>query len=117
MQLTAVYMKVPEGYIAFVEELPGANTQGETLEEAKKNLREAVALVMEANRNCHNDKSLDKNVFVNRWLWCPNERIDLIKYIKRQGCVQLRDAGNHAVYCNPINNQTTVVCCLTPGLG
>lgn len=50
MQLTAVYMKVPEGYIAFVEELPGANTQGDTLEEAKENLREAVALVMEANR-------------------------------------------------------------------
>jgi predicted RNase H-like HicB family nuclease len=50
MQLTAVYMQVPEGYIAFVEELPGANTQGATLEEAKENLREAVALVLEANR-------------------------------------------------------------------
>ena len=31
MKLTAVYMKVSEGYIAFVEELPGANTQGDTL--------------------------------------------------------------------------------------
>jgi predicted RNase H-like HicB family nuclease len=50
MQLTAVYIQVPEGYIAFVEELPGANTQGATLEEAKENLREAVALVLEANR-------------------------------------------------------------------
>jgi predicted RNase H-like HicB family nuclease len=50
MQLTAVYMKVPEGYIAFVEELPGANTQGETLDEARENLREAVELVLEANR-------------------------------------------------------------------
>lgn len=50
MQLTAVYMKVPEGYVAFVEELPGANTQGETLEEARENLREAVELVLEANR-------------------------------------------------------------------
>ena len=50
MQLTAVYMKVPEGYIAFVEELPGANTQGETLDEARENLREAVAMVLEANR-------------------------------------------------------------------
>ncbi len=50
MQLTAVYMKVPEGYIAFVEELPGANTQGDTLEEARENLREAVQLVLEANR-------------------------------------------------------------------
>ena len=50
MQLTAVFEKVPEGYIAFVEELPGANTQGATLEEARTNLREAVALVLEANR-------------------------------------------------------------------
>jgi predicted RNase H-like HicB family nuclease len=50
MQLTAVFMKVPEGYIAFVEELPGANTQGGTLEEARENLREAVELVLEANR-------------------------------------------------------------------
>lgn len=47
---TAVYRRVPEGYAAFVEELPGANTQGATLEEARVNLREAVALVLEANR-------------------------------------------------------------------
>ncbi|MDQ3255312.1 MAG: type II toxin-antitoxin system HicB family antitoxin [Acidobacteriota bacterium] len=48
--LTAVFQKVPEGYIAFVEELPGANTQGDTLEEARENLKEAVSLVLEANR-------------------------------------------------------------------
>ena len=50
MQLTAVFRKVSQGYIGFVEELPGANTQAATLEEARRNLREAVALVMEANR-------------------------------------------------------------------
>lgn len=50
MTLTAVFKKVPEGYIGFVEELPGANTQGATLEEARANLREAVQLVIEANR-------------------------------------------------------------------
>jgi predicted RNase H-like HicB family nuclease len=50
MNLSAVFMKVPEGYIGFVEELPGANTQGETLEEARANLNEAVAMVLEANR-------------------------------------------------------------------
>jgi len=50
MKLTAAYMKVPEGYVAFIEELPGANTQGETLEEARQNLQEAVALVLDANR-------------------------------------------------------------------
>jgi predicted RNase H-like HicB family nuclease len=50
LQFTAVFRKVPEGYIGFVEELPGANTQGATLEEARANLKEAVALVIEANR-------------------------------------------------------------------
>ena len=42
LQFTAVFQKVPEGYIAFVEEFPGANTQGATLDEARDNLREAV---------------------------------------------------------------------------
>ena len=51
LNLTAVFKKVPEGYIGFVEELPGANTQGATLEEARANLQEAVALVLEANRD------------------------------------------------------------------
>ena len=50
MKLTALFMKVPEGYVAFIEELPGANTQGATLDEARENLREAVALVLDANR-------------------------------------------------------------------
>jgi predicted RNase H-like HicB family nuclease len=50
MKLTAVYMKVPEGHLAFVEELPGSNTQGKTLEEARANLKEAVTMVLDANR-------------------------------------------------------------------
>lgn len=51
LEFTAVFREAPEGgYVAFVEELPGANTQGETLDEARENLREAVGLVLEANR-------------------------------------------------------------------
>ena len=50
LELTAVFQKVPEGYIGFIEELPGANTQGETLEVARRNLEEDVHLVLEANR-------------------------------------------------------------------
>jgi predicted RNase H-like HicB family nuclease len=50
MQLTAVYQKVEDGFVAFVEELPGANTQGKTLEEARENLAEAIELVLDANR-------------------------------------------------------------------
>jgi predicted RNase H-like HicB family nuclease len=50
MKLTAVFEKVREGYIGFIEELPGANTQGATIEETRANLKEAVELVLEANR-------------------------------------------------------------------
>jgi len=50
LTLNAVYLKVPEGYIAFVEELPGANTQGATLHEARENLKEAVEMILETNR-------------------------------------------------------------------
>jgi predicted RNase H-like HicB family nuclease len=47
---TAVFVEVPEGYAAFVEELPGANAQGATLDEARENLQEAIDLVLDANR-------------------------------------------------------------------
>jgi predicted RNase H-like HicB family nuclease len=49
-KLTAIFQKSPYGYIGYVEELPGANTQGGTLEETKKNLVEAIQLVLSANR-------------------------------------------------------------------
>jgi predicted RNase H-like HicB family nuclease len=62
MELTAVYIPVPEGYIAFVEELPGANTQGATLEEVRQNLKEAVKLVLEANRELAERSLAGQNV-------------------------------------------------------
>ncbi len=49
-KLTAVFQKSPYGYIGYVEELPGSNTQGETFEKTKKNLIEAIRLVLEANK-------------------------------------------------------------------
>jgi len=51
IRFTAVFRKFPEGYAAFVEELPGANTQGATLEEVRENLKEAVEMVLQANRD------------------------------------------------------------------
>ena len=62
MSLTAIFLKVPEGYVGFVEELPGANTQGATLEEARENLKEAVQLVIEANRKIAEQEIVDKIV-------------------------------------------------------
>ena len=54
MVLTAVYEEVPEaeggGYVAYTEELPGAISEGDTMEEARENLRDAVEQLLEANR-------------------------------------------------------------------
>ncbi len=62
MKFTAVFEKVSEGYIGFVEELPGANTQGATLEEARTNLAEAVELVLEANRTLSEEMLQGKDI-------------------------------------------------------
>ena len=62
MEFTAVFQKVPEGYIGFVEELPGANTQGATLDEARANLAEAVELLLEANRVLAEESIKGQNV-------------------------------------------------------
>ena len=54
LTLSAIYEEVPEseggGYVAYTEELPGAISEGDTLEEARKNLRDAIELLLEANR-------------------------------------------------------------------
>jgi predicted RNase H-like HicB family nuclease len=56
LELTAVYRQVPEGgYVAWAEEFPGALTQGETLDEARANLDDAVRLLIEARRETHAD--------------------------------------------------------------
>jgi predicted RNase H-like HicB family nuclease len=70
LSLTAVYMKVREGYIAFVEELPGANTQGKTLEEARANLGEAVTMVLDANREL-SEQSLEGAQVIRETLVLP----------------------------------------------
>ncbi len=54
LTLSAVFEEVPEseggGYVAYTEELPGAISEGDTLEEARENLRDAIELLLEANR-------------------------------------------------------------------
>jgi len=62
MQFTAIFEQVPEGYIAFVEEIPGANTQGDTLDEARRNLAEAEQLVLEANRALAEESLFGKQI-------------------------------------------------------
>lgn len=61
-RLTAVFRKSPYGYIGYVEELPGANAQGETLEETRNNLIEAVQLILHANRQLFEEEMKDLDV-------------------------------------------------------
>lgn len=59
---TAVYQKTKDWWIAFVEELPGANTQGKTIDEARENLMEAVELILQSNRDLSERKLMGKDV-------------------------------------------------------
>ncbi|HAJ44826.1 MAG: hypothetical protein UV53_C0028G0005 [Candidatus Azambacteria bacterium GW2011_GWE1_42_9] len=56
-EFTAVYQKRGKWYIAWIEEIPGVNTQGRTKKEARENLKEALVLILEANRKLEKDKS------------------------------------------------------------
>jgi len=60
--LTAVFEQVKNGYIGYVEELPGANTQGKTLKETKRNLKEAIELVLESYRRLNEEENAGKKV-------------------------------------------------------
>jgi len=60
--LTAVFEKSPYGYIGYIEELPGANTQGKTYEETKENLKEAIQLVLESNRQLIEEDMAGKDI-------------------------------------------------------
>ena len=59
---TAVFEQEGDFWIGYVEELPGANTQGRTLHEARENLKEAVQLVIEANRELARREAEGRNV-------------------------------------------------------
>lgn len=57
MQFNAIYKKTGKWYVAWVEEIPGANTQGRTLKEARENLREALELILDTNRKLSRDSA------------------------------------------------------------
>jgi predicted RNase H-like HicB family nuclease len=61
-KFTAVFEPVEDWWIAFVEELPGANTQGQTLDEVRENLKEAVRLIIESNREIARRQAKGKDV-------------------------------------------------------
>lgn len=59
-EFTAVYQKHGKWTLAWIEEIPGVNTQGHTLKEAKENLKEALQMVLEANRALTLGKMLEE---------------------------------------------------------
>ena len=61
-KFTAVFEQDDTWWIGYIEELPGANTQGHTLEETRENLKEAVQLIIEANRELARRETKGKNV-------------------------------------------------------
>jgi predicted RNase H-like HicB family nuclease len=66
LTLTAVFEEVSEseggGYVAYAEELPGAISGGDTLEEDRDNLRDAIGLLLEANRELTGKRSPGKRI-------------------------------------------------------
>ena len=82
MRFTAIFQKVPEGFIGFVEELPGANTQGATLDEVRNNLNEAVELVLEGEsrtvRRVHSGATGHTRVSLR---FGRMKRLDLIRHL------------------------------------
>ncbi len=67
-QFTAVYMKRGKWYVGYVEEIPGVNTQGKTLAQTKENLKEALELVLEANRvlahRAHGKRAIEEPISI-----------------------------------------------------
>ncbi|MGA7541069.1 MAG: type II toxin-antitoxin system HicB family antitoxin [Steroidobacteraceae bacterium] len=95
MEFTAVFEEVLGGYIAFVEELPGTNTQGASLQEARENLKEAVRLVLDANRLLA-EEPIKGHAVVKEPLPSPArkptvKRRDLIRHLDRNGSELLRE--------------------------
>jgi predicted RNase H-like HicB family nuclease len=69
-EFTGLFKKMGKWYLGWIEEIPGVNTQGKTLQEAKENLKEALFLVLETNRiltkkDSANGKTIRKNISVS----------------------------------------------------
>jgi predicted RNase H-like HicB family nuclease len=61
-KFTAVFEREGDWWIGYVEELPGANTQGRTIEEVRENLKDAIHLIIEANRELTRRETEGKEV-------------------------------------------------------
>ena len=63
LKFTAVFEPAPEGgFTAYVEEIPGVNTQGETLDEARENLREALEMILDVRREMAEEQQAGRSI-------------------------------------------------------
>jgi predicted RNase H-like HicB family nuclease len=69
-KFSAVFEQVNDWWIGYVEELPGANTQGRSLDEARENLKETVQLIIETNRELTR-RELEGKIFIREQLLVP----------------------------------------------
>ena len=60
--LTAVFEQVGDDYIGYIEEIPGVNTQGATIEEARENLQEALELILEVRREMAQEEQSGRTI-------------------------------------------------------
>jgi predicted RNase H-like HicB family nuclease len=64
MKYTTVFEQIDQWWFAYVEELPGANTQAASLQEAFDNLKEAIQLILDANHEIASRQAMDKQISV-----------------------------------------------------
>jgi predicted RNase H-like HicB family nuclease len=62
LAFTAVYLKAAHGYIGFIEELPGVNSHGRTIEEARATLQKLAAVVFDEERRGAEEMIAGKDV-------------------------------------------------------
>jgi len=112
----AVYEEVPAseggGYLAFAEELPDAISEGDTIEEARENLRDAIELVLEANRELTGKRSPGKKITrekIQVSVACGETGRPCSPFGTKRMRVLLRERAKHFVYYHPAAQRTSTV--------
>jgi predicted RNase H-like HicB family nuclease len=104
MKLTAIVIPAPEGgFTVFASELPGAISEGETMEEARENLADAARLVLKCNRELA-DTAMP--TYAQRE---ADEVVSFERHLRAHGCVVCEENAKHAIWRNPANGNTCAV--------
>ncbi len=112
LKFTAVCEEAPKheagGYVASAEELPGATTSGETLEEAGENLRDAIERLLEANRELSRETQYGHRV-IHGEIAVSVPRNEPISLLREYGCELLREGAKHSLDVNRASHKTSTM--------